>query len=111
MQVDETGNIHDPEVISGKANGKCRKKLRQFAEHARYMPAIHEGNAVAVKYVDFWFRSPDRWTGREKQSGRLLHRQRFLVSRWIRQVFLPQRLLSHRRILFVNHEANVVLGD
>lgn len=66
MQVDETGYIHESEVVSGKANDKCQKKLRQFAEYARFMPALYQGNAVAVKYVDFWFRSPDRWTGRVK---------------------------------------------
>ncbi len=64
MQIDETGKVQNPEVISGKANDKCRKKLLEFAQHARYMPAIHNGSAVAVKYVDFWFRSADRWAGR-----------------------------------------------
>ncbi len=45
LQIDESGDIRDPEVISGKANDKCQKELRKFAEHAKYMPAIHQGNA------------------------------------------------------------------
>lgn len=66
MQIDETGRVQNPQGISGNANDKCQRKLPEFAKHARYMPAIHPGNPVAVKYVDFWFRSPDRWTGRGK---------------------------------------------
>jgi len=66
MRIDETGRVQNPKVISGKANDKCQRKVLEFAKRARYMPAIHPGNAVAVKYVDFWFRSPDRWTGRGK---------------------------------------------
>ncbi len=66
MQIDETGAVRNAEVISGKANDKCRKKLQAFKENARFMPAIYQGNAVAVKYVDFWFRSPDRWTGKRR---------------------------------------------
>ena len=64
LQINETGKVQNAEVISGKANDKCQKKLLEFADHARYIPAIHQGTPVAVKYVDFWFRSPDRWTGR-----------------------------------------------
>ncbi len=66
MRIDETGKIQDAEVVSGKANDKCQNKLAEFVEHAKYMPANHQGNDVAVKYVDFWFRSPDRWTGRDR---------------------------------------------
>lgn len=65
LQIDETGRVQNSEVVSGKANQKCQEKLIEFTEHARYIPANHQGIAVAVKYVDFWFRSPDRWTGRE----------------------------------------------
>jgi len=65
MQIDEVGKIQDAEVIRGKANEKCQKKLAEFVEHAKYMPASHQGANVAVKYVDFWFRSSDRWTGRD----------------------------------------------
>jgi hypothetical protein len=66
MQVDATGQIQTADVVSGKANDKCRKKLAEFVEHAKYIPANHQGESVAVKYVDFWFRSPDRWTGSDK---------------------------------------------
>jgi hypothetical protein len=52
-------------LISGEANDKCQTKLAEFVEHAKYMPAVHQGAYVAVKYVDFWFRSSDRWTGRD----------------------------------------------
>lgn len=65
MQIDESGKIQDAKVISGKANDKCQTKLAEFVEHAKYMPAVHQGAYVAVKYVDFWFRSSDRWTGRD----------------------------------------------
>ena len=65
MQIDESGKIQDAKVISGKANDKCQKKLAEFVKNAKYMPAMHQGASVAVKYVDFWFRSSDRGTGRE----------------------------------------------
>jgi hypothetical protein len=66
MNIDVRGRIHDPEVVSGDANEKCMKTLQNFAATAKYIPAIHQGHPVAVKYVDFWFRSADRWTGRGK---------------------------------------------
>ncbi len=65
MQIDETGKVRKTEIVSGKASDKCRKTLQEFKETAKYIPALDEGDAIAVKYVDFWFRSPDRWTGRD----------------------------------------------
>ncbi|MFQ6005547.1 MAG: energy transducer TonB [Woeseia sp.] len=66
MQIDEAGAIHDPEIVSGKASDKCREKLSEFIQHAKYIPASVDGKPVPVKYVDFWFQSSDRWTGRGK---------------------------------------------
>jgi hypothetical protein len=64
MQIDERGKVYDPEVVSGEASDQCRKTLMEFAKHAKYMPALHQGNPVEVKFVDFWFRSPDRWAAK-----------------------------------------------
>lgn len=66
MHIDEAGAIHDPEIVSGKANDRCREKFSEFVKQAKYIPASLDGKPVSVKYVDFWFQSTDRWADRGK---------------------------------------------
>ena len=44
----------------------AKNDSKEFTVPAKYIPASHQDNSVAVKCVDFWFRSPDRWTGKAK---------------------------------------------
>ena len=111
MQIDETGAIQDAEVIRGKASNKCQKTLVDFVEHAKYMPAIHQGASVAVKYVDFWFRSSDRWTGREVVLVRLFECKRLLVACRIRQIFFPHGFVLDWREFFENDAPNMILRN
>ena len=66
MQIDDMGEIHEPEIVNGKPARNAKNDSKQFTVPAKYIPASHQGNSVAVKRLDFWFRSPDRWTGEAK---------------------------------------------
>lgn len=66
MKIDADGSIHQPQVINGDPTQECRQKFENFVPDARYIPAHYEGQPVPALYVDFWFKTFPKWTGRRR---------------------------------------------
>lgn len=66
MKIDADGSTHEPQVISGDPSQECRDRFEGFIPGARFIPAHYRGQPVPALYVDFWFKSFPKWTGRRR---------------------------------------------
>lgn len=66
MKIDSDGSIHEPEVINGDPTRECRQRFENFVPYAKYIPAHFKDQPVPAVYVDFWFPSFPKWTGRRR---------------------------------------------
>lgn len=68
MKIDSDGSVHDPQVINGEPTNECRGRFESFVPVARFIPAHFQDQPVPALYVDFWFASVPKWTGRRRAN-------------------------------------------